>query len=102
MQSKVHYLQPYSNSKPEHERQRLSVTHWSPHDLRRTGRTMLAAMGCPIEIGEAILGHVQPGVIGVYNVYRYDKERRHWLTLLSGRLESLASERQCSQEEASR
>lgn len=90
MQTKVHYLQPYCKSRPDHERARLEVTHWSPHDLRRTGRTMLAAMGCPNEIGEAILGHVQPGVVGVYNLHTYDAERRHWLTRLSERLESLA------------
>jgi len=32
------------------------VPKWAPHDLRRTGRTMLAALGCPTEVGEAILG----------------------------------------------
>ena len=90
MNSKVHYLQPYSKVKPEHVRNRLTVTHWSPHDLRRTGRTLLAAMGCPDEIGEAILGHVKPGVVGLYNMYQYDAERRHWLTLLSDRLAALA------------
>jgi len=89
MQSKVNYLQPYCKSRPDHVRQRLTVTHWSPHDLRRTGRTMLAAMGCHNEIGEAILGHVQPGVVGIYNLYEYDTERRHWLTLLAERLEAL-------------
>ena len=89
MQSKVNYLQPYCKSRPDHVRKRLTVTHWSPHDLRRTGRTMLAAMGCPNEVGEAILGHVQPGVVGVYNLYGYDKERRHWLTRLDAHLESL-------------
>lgn len=96
IQSKVHYLQPYSRARPDHVRARLSVTHWSPHDLRRTGRTMLAAMGCPNEVGEAILGHVQPGVVGTYNQHRYNAERRHWLTLLSDRLALLASSPRCS------
>ena len=91
MQSKVHYLQPYSKVKPEHVRNRLLVTHWSPHDLRRTGRTLLASMSCPNEIGEAILGHVPPGIVGVYNKFQYNAERRHWLTLLAGRLESLTN-----------
>jgi integrase len=90
MGSKVNYLQPYCKSRPDHVRERLTVTHWSPHDLRRTGRTMLAALGCPNEIGESILGHVQPGVIGIYNLHAYDKERRHWLTALSDCLEGLA------------
>lgn len=87
MQSKVHYLQPYSNTKPHHVRQRLRVSHWSPHDLRRTGRTMLSALGCPREVGEAILGHVVPGVAGDYDLYRYDKERVRWLRKLAAELE---------------
>ena len=86
MQSKVHYLQPYSRAREDHVRERLQVTHWSPHDLRRTGRTMLASMGCPHEVAEAILGHVLPGVAGDYNLYRYDAERRFWLKRLSERL----------------
>lgn len=90
MQSKVHYLQPYSKSRPDHIRRRLTVTHWSPHDLRRTGRTMLAAMRCPHEIGEAILGHVLPGVAGIYNLHQYNAERRYWLKHLSDRLEEVA------------
>jgi len=91
MQSKVNYLQPYCKQKPEHVRDRLSVTHWSPHDLRRTGRTMLAQLGCPSEVAESILGHVRPGVEGIYNLHQYDTERRHWLTLWSDRLEALAA-----------
>lgn len=91
MQSKVNYRQPYCKSRPDHVRQRLTVTHWSPHDLRRTGRTMLAALGCPNEVGESILGHVQPGIIGTYNLHAYDAERRHWLQRLSDRLYELLS-----------
>lgn len=91
MQSKVHYRQPYSNSRPDHVRERLRVTHWSPHDLRRTGRTLLAELGCPHEVGEAILGHVLPGVAGDYNLYKYDKERRHWLGALDAKLQGIIS-----------
>ena len=89
MQSKVHYFQPYSNSRDDHQRERLTVTHWSPHDLRRTGRTLLASMGCPHEVGEAILGHVLPGVAGDYNLYHYDAERIEWLSALNVKLEAL-------------
>lgn len=80
---------PYSNTRPEWIRPRLPVSHWAPHDLRRTSRTMLASMGCSERIGEAILGHVTPGVIGVYDRYQYDAERLEWLTKLAERLESL-------------
>jgi integrase len=87
MVTKTNYYQPYGRARPDHIRARLTVTHWSPHDLRRTSRTLLASMGCQNEIGEAILGHVKTGVVGLYNLYAYDKERRHWLELLDARLE---------------
>ncbi|MGF6347943.1 tyrosine-type recombinase/integrase [Variovorax sp. W2I14] len=92
-QTGVHYKQPYSKTNPKEVRTRLPVSHWAPHDLRRTSRTLLASMGCPDAVGEAILGHMLPGMIGVYNTYEYDKERRHWLAALDVKLEQLASTR---------
>ncbi|MDO9277672.1 MAG: integrase arm-type DNA-binding domain-containing protein [Polaromonas sp.] len=89
MNTKTNYYQPYGRARPDHIRTRLTVTHWSPHDLRRTGRTLLASIGCPKEIGELILGHVVPGVEGLYNLYAYDKERRSWLEQLDAKLEEI-------------
>lgn len=89
IQTAVYYHQPYSETDPDKTRPRLPVTYWAPHDLRRTGRTMLAAMGCPREVAEALLGHILPGVEGTYNLHRYDAERREWLTRLDARLEEL-------------
>ena len=91
IQSAVHWRQPYSKTQPHIERERLPVSHWSPHDLRRTGRTQLSVMGCPDEVAEAILGHMAPGVKGIYNLHKYDAERRTWLTRWAARLEALAS-----------
>ena len=91
IQTTVWIHQPYSKTRPEEARARLTVTHWSPHDVRRTGRTFLASLGCPEEVAEAILGHLPPGIVGVYNMYKYDAERRLWLTRLSDHLELLAS-----------
>jgi integrase len=91
VQHGVYYHQPYCKIAPNHDRPRLPVTHWSAHDLRRTTRTLLATLGCPNEIAEAVLGHVQPGIIGVYNRHTYDSERRDWLGQLSHRLEAIAA-----------
>jgi len=90
LQSQVNFRQPYCVQRSKVVRTRLSVTHWSPHDLRRTARTMLAGMGCPGDVAESILGHVQPGVAGIYNKYSYDKERRDWLGRWSKKLASLS------------
>ena len=86
----VHLHQPYSTTRPEHKRPRLPVTHWAPHDLRRSARTLLAAMGCPGDVAESVLGHMIPGVAGAYNRHQYDAERVEWLRRLSDRLEELA------------
>jgi len=91
VQTAVWYHMPYSETRPEQVRPRLTVTHWAPHDLRRTARTLLAAMGCPDSVAEAVLGHMQPGVKGVYNRHSYDTERREWLIRLDQRLEQLAT-----------
>ena len=80
---------PYAGTRPDWVRPRLAVTHWAPHDLRRTGRTLLAAMGCPEAVGEAVIGHLPHGVAGIYNRHTYDAERRLWLTRLSAHLDEL-------------
>lgn len=83
---------PASAAHPEWERPRLSLDDWAPHDLRRTARTMLASLGCPSEIAEALLGHLLPGIVGTYNLHSYDGERRVWLTRLDGHLEACAAQ----------
>lgn len=92
IQSGVYHHQPYCKTKDKGNvpRPRLTVTHWSPHDLRRTARTLLASMGCPEDVAESVLGHMLPGVVGVYNRHSYDGERLEWLTRLDARLEELA------------
>ncbi len=90
VQVAVYNHQPYSTTRPELERARLPVTHWAPHDLRRSARTLLAAMGCPGDVAESVLGHMIPGVAGAYNRHQYDAERVEWLRRLSDRLEELA------------
>lgn len=47
-------------------------------------------MGCPDAVAEAVIGHMQPGVAGIYNLHSYDLERVEWLRRLSERLEELA------------
>jgi len=46
------------------------------HDLRRTARTQLSALGVRREVAERCLGHVIRGVEGTYDRHDYFKERR--------------------------
>jgi len=79
----VWMLQPSATTRPEHNPTRLTVTHWSVHDLRRTGRTQLTAPGCHPDVAEAVICHMPSGIGGVYNRHGYDQERLDWLTGLS-------------------
>lgn len=78
----VWWHMPRCQLRPEQIRPRWPVEDFAPHDLRRTVRTQLAAMGCPLEVAEAVLGHIRPGVVGVYDRHTYDAERRDWITRL--------------------
>ena len=55
---------------------------WRLHDLRRTAATMMAELGVPPHIVEAILNHVsghRAGVAGIYNRAKYEAEMRQAL-----------------------
>lgn len=67
----------------------VELVPWRLHDLRRTGTTNLQALGVPVEVTEAILNHISgttAGVAGVYNLYRYDREKRFALDKWSKQL----------------
>ena len=59
----------------------------SPHDLRRTVATRLAALGCPAEDVSAVLNHKRRDVTGRhYDLYDRAKEKRRALSLWSDAL----------------
>jgi len=64
------------------------VVGWSAHRLRATVRTLLAGLGCPHDVGEAIMGHLPPETVGTYNRHAYDAERVLWLGRLAAQLEA--------------
>lgn len=52
------------------------VPHFTIHDLRRTARTHIEALGFAPHIGERCLNHKLKGVAGVYNQHDYFGERK--------------------------
>ena len=50
--------------------------HWRPHDLRRTMRTGLAAAGVGDVVAEMAIGHTRKGIAAVYDLHRYEAEKR--------------------------
>jgi len=70
----------------------LGLPRWTPHDLRRTARTGMAAIGVLERHAEAVLNHAQEGMKKIYDRHHYDKEKKSALTRWSKHLEKLIKE----------
>ncbi len=68
------------------KRVKHGLADFTLHDLRRTARTHLAALGVRREVAERCLGHKLHGVEGTYDRHDYFEERRlalgQWTALL--------------------
>src|SRR5262249_16381069 len=51
------------------------VSGWVLHDLRRTARSLMSRAGVQSEHAERVLGHVIPGIEGIYNRHQYTDEK---------------------------
>jgi integrase len=71
------------------------LSHWTPHDLRRTMSTMMNdRLDVLPHVVEAILNHVggtKAGVAGVYNKALYLRERVDALRLWAGHLDAIVN-----------
>ena len=52
------------------------VAAFTPHDLRRTGRTGLARLGVKVEVAERVLNHARERMEATYDVHHYIDEKR--------------------------
>jgi integrase len=61
------------------------------HDIRRTVRSQLSRLKVAEEVREAILAHVRPGIVGVYDHHDYLDEKRDALELWAARLRQIVN-----------
>jgi integrase len=68
-------------------------SEWTPHDLRRTGATMMQALGVPLEIIDRCQNHIMAGskVRRHYLHYDYANEKRQAWAKLGERIEQILS-----------
>ncbi len=64
---------------------------WRFHDLRRTCRTGMAALGVPEIVGERVLNHSPRGLSKIYNVYEYQDEKRDALARWAQRVQDIVT-----------
>jgi integrase len=62
---------------------------WTLHDLRRTGKTLMARAGVRPDISERVLGHTIRGVEGVYDRHDYLAEKRDALERLGALIDRI-------------
>jgi integrase len=65
------------------------MPNWTLHDLRRTGKTLMARAGVRPDVSERVLGHVIRGVEGTYDRHSYADEKRDALEKLSALIEGI-------------
>jgi integrase len=60
-----------------------SAAGWTIHDLRRTARSLMSRAGLDADIAERCLGHVIPGVRGIYDRHAYYDEKKRAFEMLA-------------------
>jgi integrase len=65
----------------------LKLKPWTVHDIRRTVRTGLGALGIEPHISEAVINHLPAKLVRTYDVNSYLKEKRAALNLWAGELD---------------
>lgn len=67
----------------------LKILPTTPHDLRRTAGTGIAALGAPRLIVSMILNHADQSVTSIYDRHHYLPELRQWLDKWGEHVESM-------------
>jgi integrase len=65
------------------------VSGWVIHDLRRTARSLMSRAGVAPDHAERCLGHVIPGVRGVYDRHEYLREKAQAYEALAGLIDRI-------------
>lgn len=72
----------------------VELERWTLHDIRRTGTTAMQSLGVAVEVTEACINHKSGSVSGiakVYNLWKYEPEKRRAFDLWGAHLERLIS-----------
>jgi integrase len=85
------YIQGQSKRKAQFDAKLTGVAPWTVHDLRRSGRSLMARAGVRPDIAERVLGHAIRGVEGVYDRHSYREEKAHALNALASLIESIVN-----------
>jgi integrase len=83
-------ISSFSSSKAAFDKA-IGVQGWTLHDLRRTARSLMSRAGVPSDHAERCLGHVIPGVRGVYDRHEYHAEKARAYEALAGLIDRIVN-----------
>ena len=69
----------------------IGIAPFTPHDIRRTGRTFLAMLNVDERIAERVLNHSMGEIVETYDLWEYVPQKRVALETLGSYYESLLS-----------
>ncbi|OCJ68637.1 hypothetical protein A6U97_08275 [Agrobacterium tumefaciens] len=69
--------------------EQAALTPFVLHDIRRTVRTNLSALGVMTEVSEAIIAHKKQGIHAVYDQWQYLEEKRTALQMWANRIRAI-------------
>jgi integrase len=75
---------------------KVAITDWRFHDIRRTVASGMAKLKIALPVAEKVLNHVSGsfgGIVGVYNHYEYDDEKRSALEAWARFVTALVSDK---------
>ena len=67
----------------------MGVSGWRLHDLRRTMRSHLSALGVSQDVAELAIGHGRSGLARIYDQYTFERELRDALQRWGNKLRDL-------------
>lgn len=70
----------------EEDPEAKSLPRWTPHDLRRTARSLMSRARVDPDHAERALGHVIPGIRGVYDRHEFKAEKLAAFEALAGQI----------------
>ena len=86
-------MNSFSNRKRDLDQKLPNIPRWVLHDLRRTSRSLMSRAGIDPDVAERCLGHVIPGVRGVYDRHKFIEEMRLAFERLASLIETLVHPR---------
>lgn len=81
---------PYK-TEPAASENKIGVEMFTPHDLRRTAATLMAAVKVPFESRERVLNHVLSKMDSTYNQHDFDDEKQFAMESLERKIVSLVN-----------